>query len=87
MDNKKVALQVMEFNKTAFNNTFSAMTTLQDNAAKLVFGFIENNPLFPENSKTSISHYLKAYKKGRDDFKISADENFKKITDFITGSG
>ncbi len=85
MDQKQIAKQVMEFNKTAFDNTFSTMTTLQDNAAKLVFGLIENNPLIPENGKTSISEYLKAYKKGREDFKISADENFKKMADLING--
>ena len=85
MDQKQIAKQVMEFNKTAFDNTFNTMTTLQDNAAKLVFGFIENNPLIPENGKTSINQYLDAYKKGRDDFKNSTDENFKKMADLITG--
>jgi len=84
MDQKKIAKQFMEFNKTAFDSTFNTMTTLQDNAAKLVFGFIENNPLIPENGKTSINQYLKAYQKGRDDFKSTADENFKKMSDLIT---
>ena len=74
MDQKQIAKQVMEFNKTAFDNTFNTMTTLQDNAAKLVFGFIENNPLIPENGKTSINQYLDAYKKGRDDFKNSTSK-------------
>jgi hypothetical protein len=84
MDQKQIAKQVMEFNKTAFDNTFNTMTTLQDNAAKLVFGFIENNPLIPESGKTSINQCLKAYQKGRENFKISADENFKKMSDLIT---
>ena len=30
MDQKQIAKQMMEFNKTAFDNTFNAMTVLQD---------------------------------------------------------
>ena len=30
MDQKQIAKQMMEFNKTAFDNTFSAMIVLQE---------------------------------------------------------
>jgi hypothetical protein len=85
MDHKKVSLQLMEFNKTIFNDTFYTITTIQDNTARLVSGFIGKTPWLSESGKTPINQYLNVYKKGRDDFKVSANENFRKLADFITG--
>jgi hypothetical protein len=41
MDQKQIAKQMVEFNKSAFDNTFNAMTALQDQTEKLVFQFLE----------------------------------------------
>jgi hypothetical protein len=83
MDQKQIAKQMMEFNKTAFDNTFSAMTVLQDQTEKLVFRFLEKAPWFPEDGKKAVNEWVKAYKKGREDFKITADESYKKVTDYF----
>ena len=39
--------------------------------------------MFPEEGKKAISEWMKAYKKGCDDFKNIVDENFKKVDDFF----
>ncbi len=86
MDQKQIAKQMMEFNKTAFDNTFSAMTTLQDQTEKLVFRFLEKAQWFPEEGKKAITEWIKAYKKGRDDFKSSADGSYKKVSEYFAKS-
>ena len=83
MDQKQIAKQMMEFNKTAFDNTFSAMIVLQDQTEKLVSGFLEKAPWFPEEGKKAINDWINTYKKGREDFKTSADESYKKVADYF----
>jgi uncharacterized coiled-coil DUF342 family protein len=83
MDQKQIAKQMMEFNKTAFDNTFNAMSVLQDQTEKLVFRFMEKAAWFPEDGKKAINEWVTAYKKGRDDFKTTADESYKKVSDYF----
>jgi hypothetical protein len=83
MDQKQIAKQMMEFNKTAFDNTFNAMTVLQDQSEKLVSRFLEKAPWFPEDGKKAVNDWVGAYKKGREDFKITVDESYKKVTDYF----
>ena len=83
MDPKQVAKQMIAFNKTAFDNNFTAMKTLHEQMEKIVAKFWEKSPLFPEEGKKAISEWMKAYKKGCDDFKNLVDENFKKVDDFF----
>ncbi len=83
MDQKQIAKQMMEFNKTAFDNTFNAMTVLQDQTEKLVFRFLEKAPWFPEEGKKAVNEWVNTYKKGREDFKNTADESYKKVTDYF----
>jgi hypothetical protein len=83
MDQKQVAKQMMEFNKAAFDNTFNTMTVLQDQTEKLVFRFLEKAPWFPADGKKAVNDWVNAYKKGREDFKKTTDESYKKLTDYF----
>jgi hypothetical protein len=47
--------------------------------------YLDQAPLLPEEGKKAINDWLKAYKKGRADFKAAADENYKKIEEFFAG--
>jgi uncharacterized coiled-coil DUF342 family protein len=83
MDQKQIAKQMMDFNKTAFDNTFNSMIILQDQTEKLVFRFLEKAPWFPEEGKKAINEWVKTYKKGREDFKTAADESYKKVNEYF----
>jgi hypothetical protein len=85
MDPKQIAKQVIQFNKTAFDNTFDALTALQEQTEKMMGMYLEQAPLIPEEGKKAINDWLKAYKKGRVDFKAAADENYKKVEEFFAG--
>jgi hypothetical protein len=83
MDQKQITKQMIEFNKTAFDNTFNAMIVLQDQTEKLVSNFLGKAPWFPEEGKKAINDWINTYKKGREDFKASADESYKKVADYF----
>jgi len=85
MDPKQIAKQMIQFNKTAFDNTFEAMAVMQEQTEKMMGMYLEQVPLIPAEGKKAINDWLKAYKKGRGDFKASVDENYKKVEDFFTG--
>lgn len=83
MDQKQIAKQMIVFNKTAFDNSFSAMTVLQDQTEKLIFRFLEKAPWLPKEGKNAINEWLGACKKAREDFKVNADKSYKKVTDYF----
>jgi hypothetical protein len=84
MEQKQIAKEMIDFNKTAFDNSFEAMTVLQDQTEKMVTAFIEQTTFFPEDGKKLITDWINTYKKGRSEFKNSADESFKKVESFFT---
>ena len=85
MDPKQIAQQVIQFNKTAFDNTFDAITVLQEQTEKLIAMYMDQTPLLPEEGKKVIADWMKAYKEGREEFKTAVDENYKKVEEFFTG--
>jgi hypothetical protein len=86
MDPKQIAKQMIQFNKTAFDNSFDAMTVLQEQTEKMMGRFMEQALWIPAEGKKAIIDWIKAYKKGRADFKATADENYKKVEEFFAGS-
>ena len=83
MEPKQIAKQMIDFSKTAFDNSFEAMAVLQDQTEKIVNTAIEQNSLFPEEGKKAVANWIRSYKKGRTDLKAAADENFKKVEEFF----
>jgi len=83
MDSKKISKQMVDFSKTAFDNSFNAMSVIQDQTEKMVNGMMEQTAFFPEEGKKLMNDWIKTCKKGREEFKASADENFKKVDTFF----
>jgi hypothetical protein len=84
MDNR-IAKQMIEFQKTAFDNTFTAMAMFQDQAERTFNSLLESAmwPI-PEEGKKALSEWVQAYKKGRDEFKKALDESFKRVEGFFS---
>jgi hypothetical protein len=85
MDPKQIAKQMIQFNKTAFDNTLDAITVLQEQTEKLIATYLNQAPLLPAEGKKAIMDWIKAYKKGREEFKVAVYENYKKVEEFFTG--
>ena len=83
MDSAKIAKQMIEFQKTTFDNTFSAMVMMQEQAERMANTLLAQATWLPEEGKKAIDDWVKAYKDGRENFKKTVDENFKKVEDFF----
>lgn len=83
MDQKQIAKQMVEFNKAAFDNSFTAMTALQDQTEKLITDFLDKADWLPAEGKKAIHDWIASYKKGREDFKATADERYKKVVEYF----
>ena len=79
MEPGKISKQMIDFQKTTFDNTFNAMVSLQEQTEKMVNTIMDQSPWLPEEGKKVINEWVGAYKKGCNDFKKFVDENFKKV--------
>ena len=83
MDSAKIAKQMIDFQKTTFDNTFGAMVMLQEQTERMANTLLEQATWMPAEGKKAINDWVKAHKKGREDFKKIVDENYKKVEDFF----
>jgi len=79
MDPKQIIKQMIQFTRTTFDNTFDSMTVLQEQTEKLIGTYLEQAPIIPAEGKKAITDWMKAYKKGREEFKTTVDDNYKKV--------
>lgn len=84
MDTRQITKQLMDFNKTVFDQTFQVITVLHDQTESIIFRFLENTRWIPEDGKKVINEWAKSYKKGSEYFKAYTDESYKKITGYFT---
>ena len=86
METGRIAKQMIDFQKTTFNNGFNALVMLQDQTEKMVNMTLEQVSWLPEEANKTVNEWVQAYKKGREDFKKAVDEHFVKAEDFFAGS-
>lgn len=84
MDQKIVVKQLIDFHKSTFQNSFNAMSMLQDQTEKMLNTFLSQANWVPQDFKKVMGDWAANYKKGRDEFKKSVDENFKRVEDYFS---
>lgn len=87
MDQKKMFKQMIDFQKTTFDNSFNAMTTLQEQGEKMTQAFLDQAHWLPSEGKKVINDWIQAYKTGRESFKQTVEDNFSKVDEFFAESG
>ena len=83
MDSAKIAKQMIDFQKTTFDNSFSTMVMLQEQTERMANTVLDQAPWMPLEGKKVVNDWVTAYKKGREDFKKVVDENFKMVEAFF----
>jgi hypothetical protein len=87
MEQYQIVKQMVQFNKAAFDNSYSAMETLRKQNEKMANSLLDQATWVPEGQKKAINEWMQVYKKGCDDFKKAVDLNYKNVEDFFTGFG
>jgi len=86
MDQKQLFKQMIDFQKSTFDNSFKAMSTLQEQGDKMINTFLEQAAWLPADGKKAVNEWLDGYKQGRESFKTSVEENFQKVQGFFSGA-
>ena len=84
MDQSQFAKQMIDFQKTTFDNVYNSMVMLQDHTEKLASTVFEQATWIPEESSRLVTQWIEIFKKGRNDYKLAVDDIFTRIEDMIT---
>ena len=79
MDAKKMGKQMIDFYKSTFDNSFSAMMMLQEQMERMASLYSGQMGNVPDEVKKGVTEWTKSYKKNCEDFKKVVDDNFKKL--------
>lgn len=74
---------MMDLHRTSFENYFSMMVMLQDQAEKFMKPFVDQSPCMSDESKKVIDNWTAEYKKNRDEFKKTIDRGYAKVEKFF----
>lgn len=86
MDQKQIAKQMVQFNKTAFDNSFKAMSLVYEQNEKMMEAFLGQAGWLPEEGRKALKEWMASYKKGCQDFKKMVDDNYTKVESYFTDS-
>lgn len=83
IDQKQIAKQMLQFNKTAFDNSVKAMTLVAEQNEKMMEAFLGQASWLPEDGQKAIKDWMESYKKGCQDYKKMVDDNYAKVETFF----
>ena len=86
MDSSWIAKQMIDFQKTTFDNMYNSMVMLQDHTEKCTNTLFEQATWIPEESSRVVNQWSDIFKKGRHDFRLAMDDFFTKIDDLLTAT-
>ena len=73
MDPIQMMKGIINFNRKAFNGTFSAMMMFQEQSEKIVISWFDRNKFFPEYGNKIANEWVEACKKYQNEFKENVD--------------
>jgi polyhydroxyalkanoate synthesis regulator phasin len=83
MVTENIAKQIIDFQKSTFDNSFNAVVMLQDHAERMTKTVMDQAAWLPEEGKKAMDEWVRMYKNGREELKELVDQNFKKMADFF----
>lgn len=83
MDHKQITKQMIQFNKTAFDNSFSAMTMVYEQNEKMLETFLGQASWMPEEGRKAIKDWMASYRTGCDNFKKLVDDSYAKVDTYF----
>jgi polyhydroxyalkanoate synthesis regulator phasin len=77
------AKQMLDFNRTTFENTYGTMCQLQEQSEKMMNTWMEQAEWIPGEGKKAITDMCATFKKGCQEFKKTVDENYSKVESYF----
>jgi hypothetical protein len=83
METTQMTKQLIDFQKTAFNNSFDAIVLMQKQTENLFSNFWGQVPWMTEDGRKQVDESFAFAKKARDDFKKAVDDGFTKLEKLV----
>ena len=83
MQPKDMLKQMIDFNKSAYENAFKNVNVLQEQMERMIYLYIDQTVIMPEQSRKAAKEWASMYKKGFDDFKTLMDDNYGILETFF----
>lgn len=77
---------VLNVNKIAFQGWYQAVSSMQDQAEKMMYNAWKQAPVVPESSKQLLSQWVELCKKERENLKKTVDQGFETFEKFVADS-
>jgi hypothetical protein len=77
------AKQMIDFQKTTFDNAFNTIANLQDQAEKMTFDVIEQLPWMSQEGKKALDDSAKMFKEARANYKSAVNDGFSKMEELL----
>lgn len=77
------ARQMIDFQKTTFDNTFNTIVKLQDQAEKMTYDVIGQLPWVTDEGKKALDDSVKIFKNARDDYRKVVTDGFTKMEELF----
>lgn len=85
-NNSKAGLQLLNFQKNAFNNSYNTIVKIQEQSEKIADSFLKDNTTIPAEGVKMLNEWKGALKKGQEEFKKSVDDTFIKAEEYLSES-
>ena len=79
MEYSQITKQIINFNKMAFDNSFSAMSLVYEQNQKLLETFLGQAAWIPEEGKKALEDWMASYQKGCEELKHMVDNNYAQV--------
>ncbi|MDM8525384.1 hypothetical protein QUF80_18615 [Desulfococcaceae bacterium HSG8] len=85
MEQGQVIKQMVDFQKSVFDGSFNTMTMVQERTGKMMDMFMDQAAWMPEEWKSTVNVWSKAYQEGWETLRKTVDDNFDKVESNLTG--
>ena len=75
--------QVIDYQKTLFDNTYDTVVKLQEQGSQMVDWMVEKNALIPEDAKKQCAYWTDYFQQNQKNYKAYVDENFEKVKGYF----
>lgn len=79
----KLMLSVVDFQKTTFDNSFKAISQLQEQSERVLQRLSDEAGWLPKEAKSIVHEWMRMMRAGRVDFKKTVDKSFDLVTDYF----
>lgn len=84
MDSTQITKQMIDLQKTAFDNGYAAISTVQEQTGTLISSYVEQFPWVNDQGRKQLKEVLSVTRQAREDFKKAVDEGYTKLEELFT---